>query len=284
MKFLILIGLLMSQKLFSSEVIESAPLSLENDGTRKIIVRDQEKESAIAPAPIDGQLKLDSPIISPSNSPANSLATPPENGAPSQVNDIHKSETISNEINPVEEKKEFKENYFLSSKKYIQIGYGYVNSRYEKIESTLDNGSTVDSLRFLVDLNAHFQSGFGIEILSDTSGESIPDNIRAIQYRLFGVYHRPLMKNFLHIEGLVGFGLSLGDYGVRRRYINGQGLEVTVKLNQGTLVGVVPEMGLRIPFMANHSFDLLVEYHQYFGSTQKNLGGLGFSPRVNFSF
>ena len=78
--------------------------------------------------------------------------------------------------------------------------------------------------------------------------------------------------------------MAVGNYGLRRRYINGLGEEVSVKISEGILVGLIPGLGFRIPFLATNSLDLLLEYHQYLGNPQKYYSGLGLMMRLNFGF
>lgn len=292
-------------------VFEPAPLSVEDDGTRKIITRkegdteikaeDKSKEviappesealvipnddvinppaemakektkkitkrivkpevEVIAPIspvnPIDGQLKLD-----------DGPSTPISTNAPEKVDIV----ATTYEVNPLQ--------------KYLQFAFGYINSRYEKIHPSLDNGSTMTSFRFVADMNQRWQSGFAVEILADTSGQTVPDNIRVVQYRLFADYHAPLFyKGLFRLDWVGGLGFAIGDFGIRRRYLNLQGQEVSVKLKDGIVAGLIPAAGLRIYLAGQNSVDLVVEYHQYFANPQKYIGGLAISPRLSFEF
>lgn len=168
-------------------------------------------------------------------------------------------------------------------KKYLQFSFGYLNSRYEKVNTNLDNGSTITGLSFVSDMNRRVQAGFTMELLSDTSGQTIPDNIRVVQYRIFANYHAPIMQSN-KFEWVGGLSVSIGDYGLRRRYVNLQGEEASVKINEGTIVGLIPGAGLRIYLVGKNSIDLMAEYHQYFGNPQHYIGGLAFVPRLSFEF
>ena len=167
---------------------------------------------------------------------------------------------------------------------YIQMGYGHVSSKFGKVYSALDDGMIINSLRFVRDLNDTIQTGFGLEFCSETSGEKLPDNIRSIQYRFSIEYHQKLLRKYSNIQGIGGLSMAVGNYGLRRRYINGLGEEVSVKISEGILVGLIPGLGFRIPFLATNSLDLLLEYHQYLGNPQKYYSGLGLMMRLNFGF
>jgi hypothetical protein len=278
---------LYSQTVFSQESIEIAPLSVEDDGARKIKVNSG-NTSALPPQPIDGQLKLE-------EDKEKVKEEVKEEVKKEVVTDVKPAEAAKNDIAVENPKKEVeivvekKSNtiHLLEDNRrrvYIQIGFGYVNSKFDQVYSALDNGMTVNSLKFVRDLNDNIQTGFGVEFYSDTSGEKLPDNIRSIQYRLSVEYHKPLLSKTTRLEALGGLSLSIGDYGLRRRYVNGLGQEVSVKISEGTLIGFIPSAGLRVHFFEANSLDLLTEFHQYLGNPQKYYGGLGGMLRLNFGF
>lgn len=224
-----------------------------------------------APAvnPIDGQLRLDGPKAPHKKlvevEIQNTVTTPDQ--APTNIDIV----AIGYVENPL--------------KKYLQFSFGYMNSRYEKIHSSLDNGSTMTSFRFVSDITPKWQTGFAVEILSDTSGQTVPDNIRVVQYRLFADRHAPLFnRGVFKLDWIAGLSFSIGDFGIRRRYLNTQGQEVSVKLKDGIIVGLIPAAGVRIYLIGQNSLDLMVEYHQYFGNPQKYIGGLAISPRISVEF
>jgi hypothetical protein len=227
-------------------------------------------EKPAAPVnPIDGQLKLDGPTTPKKKlvevEIQNTVTAPDQ--APTSIDII----AIGYVENPL--------------KKYLQFSFGYMNSRYEKIHSSLDNGSTMTSFKFVADMTQKWQSGFAVEILADTSGQTTPDNIRVVQYRLFVDHHAPLFyRGAMRLDWVGGLSFSIGDFGIRRRYLNGLGQEVSVKLKDGIIVGLIPAAGLRIYLIGQNSLDLMVEYHQYFGNPQKYIGGLAISPRLSFVF
>lgn len=263
---LVSVFILFSQYSLAQQVIEATPLSVEDDGTRKIIVKSEKVESseAISTSPIaplpeqvqvapnsnDGQLKLDENI----------------------------------EASVVIEKIPATTMVFLPPQRYLQFSFGFLDSKYDKVDPTLDNGSTLNSLNFVADYNQRLQVGMGVEIISDTSGQKIPDNIRALQYRLFVDRHVPMSFASERFEWLHGLALSIGDYGFKKRYINGLGQEVSQRLKEGFLFGLIPGVGVRIYLVERISLDLLGEYHLYFGKPQTYLGGLAFSPRLNLVF
>ena len=270
---------LYTQTAFSQESIEIAPLSVEDDGARKIKVNNG-NTSALPPQPIDGQLKLEDDKAEVKKEEVTDVK-------PAEPAKIEKAVDNPKQEGEIVVEKKLNTIHLIEDNRrrvYIQIGFGYVNSKFDEVYYALDNGMTVNSLKFVRDLNDNIQTGFGVEFYSDTSGEKLPDNIRSIQYRLSVEYHKPLLSKTTRLEALGGLSLSIGDYGLRRRYVNGLGQEVSVKISEGTLIGFIPSAGLRVHFFEANSLDLLTEYHQYLGNPQKYYGGLGGMMRLNFGF
>ena len=300
---------------YAQQVVESAPLSVEDDGARKITVgerkvvpivekkevlkvepvevksealediveiskKDAEKlKSIIVTTPIevvptakvdsqDGQLKL------------GALATPPDEII---IDDTQQS-IVANQDEKKVEIVAF-EFYEYTLKKYLQFSIGYLGSNYKKVDPNLGKGSALSSIRFVSDVTHKFQSGFAIEILSDMSDQKIPESVRSIQYRLFVDYHAALKRGVgLQLDWVSGLSLSFGDYSLKRHFVNAQGLELSQKIKDGTIIGLIPAVGLRFYLGSSNSIDLMAEYHLYFGKPQKYIGGFAFSPRINFVF
>lgn len=304
--------------LHAQEVIESTPLSVEDDGARKII--EGQKSPVVLEAPKE-IIKIEAVEIKPESLEAVDANTkkdvkksakvivkksaviippiavlPEENSKDGQLKLTEgKTEEIKIEDKRIDDKKivivpetletEKLTVVFLDQTlgKYIQFSFGYLNSRYEKIHSSLDNGSSLTSFSLVSDMNRLLQFGFSMELLTDTSGQEIPDNIRVVQYRLFANTHAPILGSS-RFDWVGGLAFSIGDFGIRRRYLNLQNEEASVKIKDGTIVGLIPAAGVRIYLVGKNSFDLMVEYHQYFGKPQSYIGGLAIAPRLSFEF
>jgi hypothetical protein len=150
------------------------------------------------------------------------------------------------------------------------------------VDSSLDNGSTLTDFRIVSDMNEHNQFGFAIELVHDTTQEAIPENIRALQYKLFMDYHHTIFADKL--DWMAGVALSIGDYSIRKLSLNGSGEKVYTKLQSGTIYGVIPSAGLRFYLGGRNSIDISVEYHQYLSKPQSYIGGFAFVPRFSFVF
>ena len=171
--------------------------------------------------------------------------------------------------------------YDNTLKNYLQFSYGYMDSNYEKIDSNLDNGSNIISIAFVSDMTTQLQAGFAMELIADKSGQDIPDNVRSIQYRLFANYHAPI---FGGVDWVAGFSFAVGNYSIEKRYINLAGAEVSQKIKDGSLIGFIPSAGIKFYLVGRTSLDIMAEFHQYFGKTQRYIGGLAVLPRFNFEF
>lgn len=253
--------ILLSFKL-NSQVIEPPPLSVEDDGQRAIVTRGARdlKIEQSSTNPEDGQLKLE---------PAQKIQdwTSPKKVHEAQLNEKQFIDTL---------------NYFLG-KRYLQIGFGFINSRYDKVYSTLDNGSEFMWFGFARDLTLNLQVGTLIQLISDKSPEKTPNNIRAVSANLFLDYHRPVYRDSIH--GLAGLHLSIGDYSTRRLSTNAQGEMISTRLKSGVIIGLLPTLGGRFYFLNQFfALDLLAQYHHYFGKPQTYIGGFSYLTRVSFLF
>ncbi len=269
-------------------LIESAPLSVEDDGTRKIIDRNEGEsppvenifEMIVQPPVAEALMTPNDDVLNP---PLAEQSDPISQKSPS-VDLLRLDETPEAVVLSSTNDDMFLE-YVPPLGNYLQYTFGYLNSQYKKIHSSLDNGSTITSLKFVSDISKHYQLGFGVEILNDKSSEMIPDSIRVLQYRLFFDYHTSIVtQGFLKLDWVTGFGFSVGDYGIKKRYNNFLGQKASLTIKEGMIVGLIPVAGLRFYLFDKNSFDLMIEYHQYFTKPQRYIGGLAIAPRFSFLF
>lgn len=258
---------LLSFAVHAQDVIINPPLSVEPEDGRRII---EHTDGAIVPAKVDvtadGQLKLED----------KKAEAKPEESA--EATPAIKS-FVQSFKEPIKEPSTIDR---LPLEKYLQISFGYLNSKWEKVDPTLENGSTLTDFRVVADMNTHNQFGFAIELMSDKSSQSAPENIRAVQYKLFLDYHRTLFRDKL--DYLYGIAISIGDYSIRKLELNGSGQEVYSKIKSGTIYGIVPSAGLRFYLGDRNSIDMVVEYHQYLSKPQSYIGGFALVPRFSFVF
>lgn len=272
----------------AQEVIEPAPLSVEDDGARKIIDR-QKGETAPKGLPTsEASNQTAEALVIPNddvvNPPTKAAAAVVDGQLSLEAPKEQKEQKIQQEQLNIEDKVVAIAVYQDKRTRYLQFSMGYLDSDYEAINGSLKNGSMITSFKFVGDVNQHFQTGFAVEIVADKSGQEIPESIRSLQYRLFADYHAPIKQNSVRIDWVTGLSLAIGDYSIKRRYLNTSGQELSVKLKEGTLIGLIPAIGIRFYLAGQSSFDLMAEYHQYFGNPQSHIGGLAFAPRFNLEF
>lgn len=259
MKAFLVCFLLFVSLVHAQEVIEGAPLSIEDEPTRQL--KNDQPIGTLVPVsaeinPVDGQLKFDDPVHA-------------------------KKEEVKKEEAKKEIVVEQRFQQPFAPQKYIQFAFGYLDSKWEKVDPALENGSNINAFRIASDMNKFLQVGFSLELLMDKSSQSIPDNIRVLQYRLFADAHGPIFEDRLHWLG--GLGFALGDYSITKLTYNGS-VDVNTKISEGTIFGLIPMAGLRFYLVGQNSFDLTVEYHQYFSKPQSYIGGFALVPRFSFVF
>ena len=291
MKFLgyVLYISLSSQAYSQGMLVEPAPLSVEEDGTRKIISRDKGEAPAAenivelisTPHAVEAVMTPNDDVINP---PVQVSA--PEQSQPVNAMDgqLRLDETPEAVVLSSPNTNIFLEYEQRSLRNYLQYSFGYLDSQYKKIDPSLGNGSSLTSLKFVADVSQNYQIGFAVEILNDNSGQVIPDSIRVLQYRLFFDYHNRLAVKGLKLDWVTGFGFSVGDFGIRKRDVNSLGQDTSVKIKTGMIVGLIPTVGLRFYLFDQNSLDLMIEYHQYFTTPQRYIGGMAFAPRFSFLF
>lgn len=257
--------LFLSMNLHAADVIINPPLSLE-PGAGREMVQENAPVGSLVPAkidPVDGQLKL------------GEQKSDEKNEVKSENKDIVITPRQTPEIKSLEPTVHYPQ-------KYLQFSFGYLNSRWKKVDSSLSNGSTLTDLRVVSDMSEKNQFGFAIELIHDTSKEAIPENIRALQYKIFMDHHGSIYADKL--DWMVGLALSIGDYSIQKLDHNSSGQETYTKIKNGTIYGVIPSTGLRFYLGGQNSIDISVEYHQYLSKPQRYIGGIAFVPRFSFSF
>ena len=269
---------LCSINLQAQDVIVNPPLSIE-PGAGREMVQDNAPVGSLVPAkidPVDGQLKLGEQKTEPSVISKTAMTPEVKLEVKPEIKEIVITPNVPEEIKLIEPTR------YYPPQKYLQFSFGYLNSKWDKVDPTLDNGSMLTDFRVVSDMNEHNQFGFEIEMIHDTSNEAIPENIRALQYKIFIEYHRTIFTEKL--DWLAGVALSIGDYSIRKLSLGAGGEKVYTNLKSGTIYGVIPSAGLRFYLGGRNSIDITAEYHQYLSKPQSYIGGLAFVPRFSFAF
>ena len=285
-----IILLLISSNAYSQGMlIEPPPLSVEDDGTRKIITRKQGEPvpvakilDVIAPQPVEAVMTPNDDIINPPIA-EQSVPVNPVDGQLKLDTETEKNVSIPTHNSVSEEV--FIEYEQRSLRNYLQYSFGYIDSQYKKIHPSLTNGSMMTSFKFVADISTRYQLGLSVEVLTERKNEALIDSIRTLQYRLFFDYHVPINTfGKMKLDWVAGFGFSVGDYGIKKSYVNLAGQNTSVKIKDGMIVGFIPAIGVRFYLFDQNSFDLMFEYHQYFTKPQRYIGGMAIAPRFSFLF
>ncbi|MFA6236737.1 MAG: hypothetical protein WC635_05360 [Bacteriovorax sp.] len=264
--------------LSAQTVINNTPLDMAPEAGREMA--EDVPVGTLVPAtidPVDGQLKLgEKKSVDNLSAPEPAKTDSPKMETAKTEADVAITPRAAEEVKLVEPAR------YYPPQKYIQFSFGYLNSKWEKADPSLDNGSTLTNFRMVTDMDQHNQGGFAVEIIQDTSSQTSPDNVRAIQYKLFIDHHRTIFEDKL--DWVAGLAWSMGDYSIRKLTLNADDEEVNTKIKRGTLLGIIPSAGIRYYLGGRNSLDIGVEYHIYLSKPQSYIGGLAFVPRVSFVF
>lgn len=168
----------------------------------------------------------------------------------------------------------------MMSKTWVQVYFGYLDSGWNTISNRLKNGSDVTGLRISKEFLDGWESGLALEFLNERKNKSALDSMRVFHSKIFVDYTYSLTDN-RRFGVLFGGALSYGDYRVKR-VIAEAGRNITYEnLGDGSLVGITPSLGLRYRASKFFHLDAVAERPVFFGSTQKNIGGLGYLARFS---
>lgn len=168
----------------------------------------------------------------------------------------------------------------MMSKTWVQVYFGYLDSGWNTISNRLKNGSDVTGLRISKEFLDGWESGLALEFLNERKNKSALDSMRVFHSKIFVDYTYSLTDN-RRFGVLFGGALSYGDYRVKR-VIAEAGRNITYEnLGDGSLVGITPSLGFRYRASKFFHLDAVAERPVFFGSTQKNIGGLGYLARFS---
>jgi hypothetical protein len=164
----------------------------------------------------------------------------------------------------------------------IFVRGGYLNAKYEKLESDLKNGASVLGVS-VSQVFSKTEIRLGIDVAHGLDQEVTLRNTRMIMFRGEGLYS-VFTRDFAQVY--IGGALGLANIDVTSyRSLNGSA-DVTVRENaKGTALLAAPEIGSRIHFSRDISLDLTLQYLLLAGGDQvANLGGLLGEAAVGFTF
>lgn len=168
----------------------------------------------------------------------------------------------------------------MMSKTWVQVYFGYLDSGWNTVSNRLKNGSDMTGLRVSKEFLDGWESGLALEFLSERKNKSALESLRVFHSKIFVDYTHSLTDN-RRFGVIFGGALSYGDYRVKR-VIAEAGRNITYEnLGDGSLVGLTPSLGLRYRASKFFHLDGVVERPVFFGSVQKNIGGLGYLARFS---
>ncbi len=170
---------------------------------------------------------------------------------------------------------------FLNRIRYFQLSYGYMNSRWDKLNSNLKKGTRVNSLRIIQNLSPNMQLGLGLDFSHAKEDSFVPENIRVFQFRINTEYVKPISNG---IQFITGLGILVADYNIRKFSSKGAGTITYDTHGNGTAFGLAPEVGIRFYVTKQIAFDLIGDYSYYFSSPQDYMSGAGLHLRASFEF
>lgn len=168
----------------------------------------------------------------------------------------------------------------LTSKTWVQVYFGYLDSGWNTVSNRLKNGSDVTGLRISKEFFDGWESGVALEFISERKNKSSLESMRVFHSKIFVDYTYSLTDN--RRWGLIAGGaLSFGDYRIKR-VIAEAGRNITYEnLGDGSLLGLTPSLGMRYRASKFFHLDGVFERPVFFGSTQKNIGGLSYLARFS---
>jgi hypothetical protein len=170
---------------------------------------------------------------------------------------------------------------FLARKRYFQLSTGWMNSRWDKIDSNLKKGSRVNALRIVQALSPNVHLGLGLDFVHPKEDSLVPENIRLFQFRVNAEYYKKLHRSIYLISGM---GATVADYNIRK-VASKSGNTVTYNsYGNGMAFGLIPELGLRFNFLKEISFDIMGDYSYYFTKPESYFSGVGIHLRASFEF
>ena len=170
---------------------------------------------------------------------------------------------------------------FLKRKRSFQISYGVMFSKWSKVDSNLKDDSRTLGLSILQALSPNVELNLGLDFIHAEEDDYVPENIRMFQFHATTSY---LYKMIERMKLNLGLGILASDYNIRSlSSVSGNVVSYNQYAN-GTAFGLSPEVGFRYQFQKKVHVDLMGSYAHYFGTAEKNFGGLGLHAKIIFDF
>ncbi len=161
----------------------------------------------------------------------------------------------------------------------INVGVGYVYSRWDKISSDLRKGGLHFAVSATREWSPQFEGGIGFSMLTGVRDDRGDENLYAAQVDLMARYY--LLPG--SVKPFAGLGMGVGGF---RAWSLLSETSQTVSFRKhasGALLGFTPELGLKFKFGPRMSLDLAARYIAYVDNPNYKVGGWGAGFGFSFS-
>lgn len=169
---------------------------------------------------------------------------------------------------------------FLSQGFAISLRGSYLDTKFDRIESDLENGASAMGIGLSRSME-NYEIRASLDLVHSMDQAVKIQNTRLLTVRA------DFLKTFLEsrIQPIVGMGVAISDFSIRSHRKTNAG-EVFIREHaSGTAFGLVPSLGIRGILTAQLYFDLVAEYQIYLGSDgSEDLSAFGATGALGVRF
>jgi hypothetical protein len=162
----------------------------------------------------------------------------------------------------------------------MTLDFGYVDSRFDKMDSTLDRGSARIGFNFSTEFKNWLRGYMGMRILWALGDKLDDDNTYAVDFDLGAKFYP--MEGFL--RPFFALGMVIGSY---RAWSVASENSNSISFNKhasGTYIGANPGFGVQMQLTKYFSTDIKADYTLALGKDAWKMHGLGVGLGLNFGF
>ena len=162
------------------------------------------------------------------------------------------------------------------------LATGYTYSKWRDFSGALKNGSFDLGLGFSREFRPGLEGLFSFNYLTASSSSEV-ENANGAWTIDLGTRWMPF-EALDAIRPYFGLALSVGGYKVWSVAAETPTTVTYHKDGAGSLIGLVPSLGVKIPFSPSFAFDIGATYRAYFDNPNYKVGGWGLQAGLNFSY
>lgn len=167
---------------------------------------------------------------------------------------------------------------FQERPSFIEFSFGTLFSSWSEVSSELEDDSLVTGFTWGRFFHPKLSSSVGIEFVHPQEQQYVVEEVRVFQLAGTLKHHHGLTKDFSVVSG---GSLLIADWNVRKKLSTANSQDVYQNYGSGSGVGLRPEASLRWHVSDSSALDLKSSWTQYFGSPQRDFGGLGLSLQLH---